>query len=314
VKAARIHSFGPPDVVVIEDVPMPSPGPGEVLVRVMAAGVAAWDAIIREGKSKVSPQPPLTLGSDLSGIVEQVGPGVTDFAPADEIYGVTNPQFCGAQAEFAVAMAGMIARKPRSLNYVEAASAPVIAVTAWQMLFQYGQATRGQTVMVVGAAGNVGAYAVQMAIDAGIQVVAIAHLADQDLLHSLGVKSIIDSGKPAFEQDLPQVDVIVDTVGGSTLQRCVAALKPGGKLVTSVSTQPLPAGAIFFYAEVTTARLLTLTPLFDAGRITARVGSVLPLSEARQAQGMLAGAPHKSGKIVLQIGHPQYCRSARQSL
>jgi NADPH:quinone reductase-like Zn-dependent oxidoreductase len=305
VKAARIHSFGPPDVVVVEDVPMPSPGSGEVLVRVMAAGVAAWDAIIREGKSKVSPQPPLTLGSDLSGVVEQVGPGVTDFAPADEVYGVTNPQFCGAQAEFAVAMAGMIARKPQSLNYVEAASAPVIAVTAWQMLLQYGQATRGQTVMVVGAAGNVGAYAVQMAVDAGIHVVAIAHLADQDLLHSLGVKSIIDSSKPAFEQDLPQVDVILDTVGGSTFQRCVAALKPGGKLVTSVSTQPLPAGAIFFYAEVTTARLQTLTPLFEAGRITARVGSVLPLSEARQAQGMLAGAPHKSGKIVLQIGHPQ---------
>jgi NADPH:quinone reductase-like Zn-dependent oxidoreductase len=305
VKAARIHSFGPPDVVVVEDVPTPSPGPGEVLVRVMAAGVAAWDAIIREGKSKVSPQPPLTLGSDLSGVVEQVGPGVTDFAPTDEVYGVTNPQFCGAQAEFAVAMAGMIARKPQSLNYVEAASAPVIAVTAWQMLLQYGQATRGQTVMVVGAAGNVGAYAVQMAVDAGIHVVAIAHLADQDLLHSLGVKSIIDSSKPAFERDLPQVDVMLDTVGGSTFQRCVAALKPGGKLVTSVSTQPLPAGAIFFYAEVTTARLQMLTPLFEAGRITARVGSVLPLSEARQAQGMIAGAPHKSGKIVLQIGHPQ---------
>ena len=305
MKAARIHSFGPPDVVVVEDVPMPSPGPGEVLVRVMAAGVAAWDAIIREGKSKVSPQPPLTLGSDLSGVVEQIGPGVTDFAPADEVYGVTNPQFCGAQAEFAVAMAGMIARKPQSLNYVEAASAPVIAVTAWQMLFQYGQATRGQTVMVVGAAGNVGAYAVQMAVDAGIHVVAIAHVADQDLLHSLGVKSIIDSSKPAFELDLPQVDVILNTVVGSTLQRCVAALKPGGKLVTSVSTQPVPIGAMFFYAEVTTARLQTLTTLFEAGRITARVGSVLPLSEARLAQGMLAGAPHKSGKIVLQIGHPQ---------
>ncbi len=305
MKAARIYSFGPPDVVVVEDVPTPSPGPGEVLVRVMAAGVAAWDAIIREGKSKVSPQPPLTLGSDLSGVVEQVGPGVTDFAPADEVYGVTDPQFCGAQAEFAVAMAGMIARKPQSLNYVEAASAPVIAVTAWQMLLQYGQATRGQTVMVVGAAGNVGAYAVQMAVDAGIHVVAIAHLADEGLLHSLGVTSIIDSNKPAFERDLPQVDVILDTVGGSTFQRCVAALKPGGKLVTSVSTQPLPAGALFFYAEVTTPRLQTLTPLFEAGRITARVGSVLPLSEARQAQDMLAGAPHKSGKIVLQIGHSQ---------
>jgi NADPH:quinone reductase-like Zn-dependent oxidoreductase len=118
----------------------------------------------------------------------------------------------------------------------------------------------------------------------------------------LGVKSIIDSSKPSFEQDLPQVDAILDTVGGSTFQRCVAALKPGGKLVTSVSTQPVPAEAIFFYAEVTTARLQTLTTLFDAGRITARVGSILPLSEARQAQCMLAGAPHKSGKIVLQIG------------
>ncbi len=300
MKAARIHSFGPPDVVVVEEVPIPSPGPGEVLVRVMAAGVAPWDAIIREGKSKVSPQPPLTLGSDLSGVVEKVGPGVTNFAPADEVYGVTNPQFCGAQAEFAVATAGMVARKPQSLNYLEAASAPVIAVTAWQMLFQYAQAMPGQTVMVVGAAGNVGTYAAQMAAGAGIHVVAIARRNDRELLRSLGVNSIIDSSQPAFEQDLPWVDAILDTVGGSTLQRCVVRLKPGGKLVTSVS-QPLPTGAVFFCAEVTTARLQTLTTSFDADKITARVGSILPLSEARQAQDMLAGAPHKSGKILLQI-------------
>jgi NADPH:quinone reductase-like Zn-dependent oxidoreductase len=144
-----------------------------------------------------------------------------------------------------------------------------------------------------------------MAVDAEIHVVAIAHLDDEDLLRSLGAKSIIDSNNPAFEKDLPQVDAILDTVGGSTIQRCVAALKPGGKLVTSVSTRPLPAEAIFFYAEVTTARLQTIATLFDAGRITARVGSVLPLSEARQAQDMLAGTPHKPGKIVLEIGHPQ---------
>jgi NADPH:quinone reductase-like Zn-dependent oxidoreductase len=245
VKAARIHSFGPPDVVVVEDVPLPSPGPGEVLVRIMAAGVAPWDAIIREGKSKVSPQPPLTLGSDFSGVVDKVGPGVTNFAPTDEVYGVTNPQFCGAQAEFAVATAGMVARKPQPLDYVEAASAPVIAVTAWQMLFQYAEAIRGQTVMVIGAAGNVGAYAVQMAVDAGIDVVAIAHRDDESLLHSLGVKCIINSTKPAFKKDLPKVEAILDTVGGSTFQRSVAALKPGGKLVTSVSAQSLPPGAIF---------------------------------------------------------------------
>ena len=305
MKAARINSFGPPDAVVVEDLPVPVPGPGQVLVRVMAAGVAPWDAIIREGKSKVSPQPPLTLGSDFSGVVDKIGPGVTDFAAADEVYGVTNPQFCGAQAEFAVATAGMVAHKPQSLNYVEAASAPVVAVTAWQMLFQYAQAMRGQTVIVIGAAGNVGAYAVQMAVDAGIDVVAIAHLDDEGLLGSLGVKSIIDSSKPAFEKDLPRVDAILDTVGGSTFQRCVAVLKPGGKLVTSVSAQSLPAGAIFFYAEATTARLQTIAALFDAGKITSRVGSVLPLSEARQAQAMLAGAPHKPGKIVLRVGYAQ---------
>ncbi len=305
MKAARIHTFGTPDVVAVEDVPIPSPGPGEILVRVMAAGVAPWDALIREGKSKVSPQPPLTLGSDLSGVVEQVGPDLSDFAPGDEVYGVTNPQFCGAQAEFAVASAAMVARKPQSLNFVEAASAPVVAVTAWQMLFQYAQAIRGQSIMIVGAAGNVGAYAVQMAVDSGVQVIAAARLEDQALLHSIGVVSIIDSGMPAFEHNLPQVDAIVDTVGGSTLQSLLTALKPGGKLVTSVSTPPPPTGAIFFYAEVTTARLQTLTKLFDTGRITPRVGSILPLSEARQAQNMLAGAPHRPGKIVLEIGHPQ---------
>jgi NADPH:quinone reductase-like Zn-dependent oxidoreductase len=301
VKAVRIHRFGSPEVVVVEDVPVPSPGPGEVLVRVAAAGVAPWDAIIREGNSKVSPQPPLTLGSDLSGTVERVGSAVTNVAPGDEIYGVTNPQFCGAQAEFALAAAEMIAPSPRGLSHVEAASAPVIAVTAWQMLFQYAQATRGQRVMVIGAAGNVGAYAVQMAIDAGIEVVAIARGSDQDLLRSFGVTSIFDSNQPAFEQGLPRVDAILDTVGGGTLECCVAALKPGGKLVSVVSTQQLPPGAIFFYAEVTTGRLRTLTKLFEDRGILARVGSVLPLSEARHAHDMLAGAPHKPGKIVLQI-------------
>jgi len=106
------------------------------------------------------------------------------------------------------------------------------------------------------------------------------------------------------------VDAILDTVGGNTFQLCVAALKPGGKLVTSVSSQALPVGATFFYAEVTTARLQTLTSLFDSCRITTRVGSILPLSEARLAQGMLAGAPHKPGKIVLEIGHPQQMSKA----
>jgi NADPH:quinone reductase-like Zn-dependent oxidoreductase len=150
MKAARIHNFGGPEVIVIEDVPVPVPASGEVLVRVAAAGVGPWDALIREGKSKVSPPPPLTLGSDLSGVVEAVGLGVTEFKNGDGIYGVTNPQFYGANAEYAIAFANMIALKPLGITQIEAASVPVVAVTAWQMLFDYAHAERGQTVMVVG--------------------------------------------------------------------------------------------------------------------------------------------------------------------
>jgi NADPH:quinone reductase-like Zn-dependent oxidoreductase len=304
MKAVRIHKFGPPKVVVVEDIPKPSPGKGEVLVRAAAAGVAPWDATIREGKSKVSPQPPLTLGSDLSGFVEAVGPDVSQVAIGDEVYGVTNPQFCGAQAEFAVAIAGMIAPKPRRLNHLEAASAPVIAVTASQMLFEYGQAKSGDTILITGAAGNVGAYAVQMALEAGIRVIAVARCSDQELLRAFGVETILDSGAVGFETSLPQVDAVLDTVGGETVQRCSAAVRPGGRLVSVASMQlPQRAGmqSVFFYAEVTSERLRTLTDLFETRKISPRVGSVLPLAEARSAHEMLAGAPHKNGKIVLQL-------------
>src|SRR5581483_2563220 len=178
MKAARIHRFGPPDVIEVEDIALPRPATGEVLVRVSAAGVAPWDALIREGKSKVSPPPPLTLGSDLSGVVETVGAGVTDFKTGDEVYGVTNAQFVDAQAEYAVADAHMIALKPKRLNHLQGASVPVVAVTAWQMLFEHARLERGQSVMVLGAAGNVGAYAVQFAAHAGFDVVAVAGLKD----------------------------------------------------------------------------------------------------------------------------------------
>ena len=305
MKAVRIHRFGPPEIVVLDDIPRPAPASGEVLVRVVAAGVAPWDAIIREGKSAVSPQPPLTLGSDLSGFIEVVGPDVTSFKIGEEVYGVTNPQFCGAQAEFAVASAGMIALKPRSLTHLQAASAPVVAVTAWQMLFQYAQAKNSDLVMITGAAGNVGAYAVQMALNAGIRVVAVARAQEVELLHSLGLTAIIDSSADDFRARLSPVDVLLDTVGGTTVQQCVEAVKPGGRLVSVVSSDPLPQRkdmqSTFFYAEVTSERLRNLSELFERGAISARVGSVLPLSEARRAHEMLAGAPHRRGKIVLQV-------------
>src|SRR3954467_5746912 len=150
MKAARIHRFGPPDVIEVEDIPCPSPKPGEVLMRVAAAGVGPWDALIREGRSTVSPPPPLTLGSDVSGVVEAVGPGVSPFKKGDEGYGVTNPQFVGANAEFAVASASMVAPKPPRLTSLEAASVPVVAVTAWQMLFEHARPEAAQRVLILG--------------------------------------------------------------------------------------------------------------------------------------------------------------------
>lgn len=227
MKAARIHNFGGPEVIVVEDLPVPVAGPGEVLVRVAGSGVGPWDALIREGQSKVSPPPPLTLGSDLSGVIEAVGPGVTEFKNGDKIYGVTNPQFCGANAEYALAFANMIAFKPPGLTDIEAASVPVVAVTAWQMLFDYGHAQRGQTVMILGAAGNVGAYAVQLAARAELHVIAVAKEKENDYVRSLGAEIFVNSQIEVFEDAVPSVDLLIDTVGGETRERSLRGLKPG---------------------------------------------------------------------------------------
>jgi NADPH:quinone reductase-like Zn-dependent oxidoreductase len=137
MKANRIHRLGPPEVIVFEEVEKPSPGAGEVLVAVKASGAGPWDGWIRAGTAKVDQSLPLTLGSDLSGLVETVGPHVTDFAPGNEVFGINNARFTEANAEYAVASVGMIALKPRKLGFIEAASMPVVAVTAWQMLFDH---------------------------------------------------------------------------------------------------------------------------------------------------------------------------------
>jgi NADPH:quinone reductase-like Zn-dependent oxidoreductase len=305
MNAARIHRFGSPDVIIVEDIPRPSPAAGEVLLRVAAAGVGPWDALIREGKSKVSPPPPLTLGSDLSGVVEAVGPGVNQFNPGDEVYGVTNPQFVGAQADYAVAVAQMLAPKPQRLSHLQAASVPVVAVTAWQMLFEHARLERGQSVMVLGGAGNVGAYAVQFAANAGFHVIAVVGSKDVAFARTLGARDVIDYRVTDFA-DVPQtVDAVIDTVGGDTRDRATSVLKPGGILVTVVSKEFVAARAdvrtAFFYAEVTSARLSTITALLDSGTVVPQVGSVLPFEQVRKAHDMLAGAPHERGKIVLRV-------------
>jgi NADPH:quinone reductase-like Zn-dependent oxidoreductase len=293
-------------VITYDDLPQPELAAGQLLVRVKAAGVGNWDALIREGKVQLQSLP-LILGSELSGIVEAIGAEVSGFELGDEIYGATNEQFSGASAEYALPLARKMAQKPKTLNFIEAASAPIVAVTAWQMLFEYAHVTAGQTVLIHGAAGNVGAYAVQLAKQAALHVVATAASADLDYVRSLGAERVLDYKRERFEESLTGVDVVLDTVGGETQQRSLRVLKPGGILVSVVSPVPettqkdYGVRAAYFYVDVTTARLSKITELFDSGKLVTDVGTVLPLEEAHIAHEMLGGAPHKRGKIVLSV-------------
>ena len=306
MKAWRVNGFGGVEAMIVEDVAPPHPGAGEILVKVHAAGVGPWDGWIRSGHSAL-PQPlPLTLGSDLSGTVAAVGEGVTDFAEGEAVYGVTNPRFIGAYAEYAVAKADMMAGKPESVSYAEAASVPVIAVTAWQALFEQARVGQGQTVLIHGAAGNVGAYAVQFASQSGARVIATAGTGDIETVRALGAGRVIDYKAVRFEDEVHDVDVVIDLVGGETQARSFAVLKPGGMLVSAVS-QPDQAlaerhgvKASFFLVEVTTLHLTRIAEMIDAGELRVNVGQIMPFTEARTAHEMLEGIrPHPRGKIVL---------------
>lgn len=306
MNAARIHAFGAPDVIVIDDVAHPAPGPHELVIRVAAAGVGPWDALIRAGKTAIKPPFPFILGSEFAGIVEQVGDAVSSFGIGDRVYGATNPQFIGGYTEFALASAEMTALAPQSLSNVEAASVPVVGVTAWQMVHEHGEATRGQTVLIHGGAGNVGAYAIQLARGAGLHVIATASARDADFVRSLGADEVLDYTVVDFANAVSGVDIVLDTVGGETRVRSAKVLKPGGILVSVVTPFPeqdFPGiRTAFFFVEVTAARLTALTSLLERGELEPHVGSVVPLEEARLAHEMLAGAPHARGKIVLRVG------------
>jgi NADPH:quinone reductase-like Zn-dependent oxidoreductase len=305
MKAARIHRFGSADVITIDDLPRPAPKGGEVLVQVACAGVGPWDAWIREHKSVVVVSLPLTLGSDISGIVAEIGPGVSRFAVGDRVYGVTNPLFIGGYAEYAVASENMISRKPESLDFIAAASVPVVGVTAWQMLFDYAKAESGQSVLILGAAGNVGSYAVQLATQAGLKVFATASSEDVEYVRGLGAAVVIDYKTARLEEAVSVVDIVLDTVGGSLRDSSLTRIRRGGVLVSVVSEmkQRPDCGirSIFFLVDVTSERLDSLTELFNSGRVRSNVGTVLQLEEAQLSHEMLAGARHSRGKIVLRV-------------
>ncbi len=303
-QAVRVARFGGAEVMTLEETVLPPLGADEVLLRVRAAGVGPWDAWIRSGASVLDQPLPLTLGSEVAGVVEAVGQDVRHLKPGDEAYGATNGRFTGGYARLAICEAARLALKPTSLSFVEAASAPVVAVTAWQMLFAAAGLTAGRSVIVHGALGAVGRYAVQLAQQAEVTVIATARPGDLDRLRLLGVEGFLDLAAPGGVR----VDAALDLVGGDSQRALFGQIASGGALISAVSA-PDPelarlrgVRASFMLVDVRTEVLDRLTALFDAGALKPFVGVKLALDQAQLAHGMMAGCvDHPPGKIVLQV-------------
>ena len=309
MKAIRIHGRGGPDHLVYEDAPQPHPGPGEVLVGVYATGVIAnelkWDETYENeaGGKRVLPIP----GRDLSGVVEEVGPGVTTLTKGSEVYAMLAYGRDGAEAEFTIALPSELVPKPRTLDHVQAAAVPLTALTAWQALFEHAVLAAGQTILIHGASGGVGVFAVQLAHWTGAHVIATTSARNRDFLRELEADEIIDYTATRFEEVVHDVDVVFDTVGGDTLQRSWQVVRPGGVLVSVVSPRPSFAEAkahdvrpAWFVVEPNREQLIQIGTLIDAGRIRPIIETVLPLSQARQAYEQGARG-HTRGKIVLRV-------------
>ena len=310
MKAVRVHSYGGPEVLRFEDAPRPTPGSGELLIRVHAASVNPIDWKVRAGHMKdYIPLPlPFIPGWDVSGVVEAVGAGVTKFKKGDEVYArpnITHDGY-GGYAEYAVAKETETALKPKSIDHVHATTIPVAAVTAWRALFDTAGLEKGQKVLIHGAAGGVGSFAVQLARWKGAHVIGTASAKNQVFLRELGVDEPIDYAKTRFEDVVHDVDVVLDTIGGETQQRSWKGLKKGGILVSIVappSTDEATKHGVrsaLISAQVDTSVLGEIAKLIDSGKLKPRVETVLPLSEARKAHE-LNESGHARGKIVFKV-------------
>ena len=313
MKAIRIHNYGGPEVLQYEDAPRPEPQAGEVLVRVLAAGVNPIDWKVREGHMKdFWPHKfPLIPGWDLSGVVEAVGPGPAAagrFKKGDEVYSVPDASRDGAYAEYIVVRESELALKPKSLHHVRAAAVPLAAVTAWQALFDAGQLKRGQRVLIHGGSGGVGHLAVQLAKWKGAHVLATASTKNQELLRELGVDEPIDYTKQKFEDVARDVDLVLDLIGGETQERSWSVLKKGGVLLSLVQppsvekAKALGVRAAFVAGHPSGAQLAEIAKIIDSGQLAPVIDRILPLSEVRRAHE-LSKSGHTHGKIVLRISN-----------
>jgi NADPH:quinone reductase-like Zn-dependent oxidoreductase len=306
IHAIRVYQYGGPEQLKLEQIPCPEPQPGEVLVRVHATAVLPVEWKIRQGAFRAF-QPaafPYIPGSAFAGIVEEVGPGVTTFRSGQAVFGRSSQ---GTYAEYTTASAETIARKPASLGFAEAATISGGATTAWEALFDRGGLQAGQRVLILGAAGGVGSFAVQLARWKEAQVIGTTGTANVDFVRSLGAEVVIDYTSTPLEQVVHDVDLVVDTVGGQALESAWPVVKQGGTLV-STAGQPsqekareLGIRALFFTgSRPSSERLQAIAQLIDEGQLKVTLGRIFPLREASLAHA-LSQSGHGRGRIVLHI-------------
>jgi NADPH2:quinone reductase len=316
VRAMVIPEFGSPDLFEARDVERPEPGPGEVLVRVIAAGTNPVDAKFRSSGDAMGLETPIILGLDVSGVVEEVGPGVTDLAPGDEVYytpEVSGPRSNASYAEYNVAPADIVAKKPASLSHEEAAAVPLAGGTAYEAIVRRLAMRVGETILIHGGAGGVGSFAVQIAKASGARVLASAGTHNQDTLRELGVDVPIDyTSEDVFEVALDDtagagVDAVFDTVGGDLIARSIQATRVFGRLASIISLQgDLTPGyrlnqtfnGVFLLRE--RARLDEMTRLIERRQMRPLVDEVLPLDQVAKTHERLESG-HGRGKVVLRV-------------
>jgi NADPH:quinone reductase-like Zn-dependent oxidoreductase len=298
-----LRDYGAPETLTVEELPLPVPKAHEVLVRIKSAGVNPVDWKLRSGsyKSFMPIHFPWTPGVEASGTVESVGAEAGAFKPGQAVLGM----FRSAYAEFALAAAKDLVPKPERIGFDEAATISLGGLTAWKALVEDGQVAAGQLVLILGAAGGVGTFALQFARWKGAKVIATASMENAEFLRSIGAERVIDYRSKAFEKEVGEVDLVLDTVGGATLDSAYAVVKRGGLLVT-VAGKPVPerAEALGIRAlgsgQGPTDRLKQIVELIESGQVRLRVGASFPLHEAGKAHE-LGQSGHGRGRIVLHI-------------
>ncbi|GHO77710.1 NADPH:quinone reductase [Ktedonobacter sp. SOSP1-85] len=313
MKAAYITAQqGGPEVIEYGDVEQPQVGAGEILLQVHAVGISpqelewvpTWKTADGQERAK-----PIIMGHEISGSVVALGEGVTAFHVGDDVYGLSSFWRNGAQAEYTIVKPAEIAMKPRRCSHIEAATLPLSALTAWQAFFEQGSLKRGQKVLIQGAAGGVGNYAVQIAHWVGAQVIAVASARQHEFLRELGADQLIDYTTMRFEDVVNDVDFVLDTIGDDTQKRSFKVLKKGGILVGIAGEQEnrifewakqYERDAKWFIVRPNHEQLARIAEFVDEGHMKPVVNSVYPLAETRQAyEHSLSG--HMRGKVVIQV-------------